>query len=638
MLKLFFKLKKKLKEKGFTLVELLAVIVILAIIMLIAIPGVLSVLESARLKTFTEYVDKSAGLAQKQIAEDQMNGSMASQCVIYNIKTDLGLDTTGSFEGWVLVDSNNNNIYITLFNDDYGLAAYHYNDPSLKVGDYMKKKSAFTDEELSIDYLCGNSTCATCAYKDEDGSKIIDNEEFIKRNSAVLVTGGSFNSKIRSLYSASDNFNTSFTNVTSLVKSDTLNEEANKVDISDSSSGYRVWAWAEGDTVYYYSDTPYRIYLNVDCGSMFRKWSKIKTIDFNYLKSPILEYVSYMFTGCSDLESLDLSSLKTSNVKDMTSMFSSCNKLSSLDLSNFDTSKVEDFSSMFGYCSSLVKLDLSSFNTSNCKKMWRMFYYCSKLEEVDLSSFDTSKVTSMQGLFFDCHALKKLDLSNFDTGRVKVMLCMFSGCNSLSELNISSFNTSSATDISRMFESCYNLTSLDLSHFNTSNVTNMYAMFSNCYKLSSLDVSNFDTSKVTNMVLMFSSCTKLTSLDLSSFYTPMLSNMTRIFEHCTSLVSLDISHFKTTNVTIMDSAFSFCSSLTVLDISSFDTSNVYDMRALFANCEKLEIIYVSNKWDISAVSMSNNMFTGSGKLPNFDGTSDSSKAYAGDGGYLTLKA
>ena len=62
-------------KKGFTLVELLAVIVILAIIMLIAIPAVLSTLESARRKTFYEYADKSVGVAEKQFAEDQINGS-----------------------------------------------------------------------------------------------------------------------------------------------------------------------------------------------------------------------------------------------------------------------------------------------------------------------------------------------------------------------------------------------------------------------------------------------------------------------------------------------------------------------------------------------------------------------------------
>ena len=45
-------MKKKLKKKGFTLVEVLAVIVILGIIMIISIPSVFSTLETARKKDF----------------------------------------------------------------------------------------------------------------------------------------------------------------------------------------------------------------------------------------------------------------------------------------------------------------------------------------------------------------------------------------------------------------------------------------------------------------------------------------------------------------------------------------------------------------------------------------------------------
>ena len=238
MLKTYLKLKRYLNNKGFTLVELLAVIVVLAIIMLIAIPAVLSVLESARIKTFIEYIDKSAGLAQKQLAEDQMNGNMASACVIYNIKTDLGLSNTGSFEGWVLIDSNN--IYITLFNDDYGLAAYHYNDPSLKVEDYIKKKSAFEDDQLSIDYLCGNSTCSTCIYKDEDGSKIVDNEEFIKKNSALLDTGPRVREiLIREFYS-----------LKKFKKAETMPENlTDRYLISSNDSNYPIWVWRDGEYI-----------------------------------------------------------------------------------------------------------------------------------------------------------------------------------------------------------------------------------------------------------------------------------------------------------------------------------------------------------------------------------------------------
>ena len=93
MFKIFLKIKKKLISKGFTLVELLAVIVILAIIMLIAIPGVLSVLEYARVKSFTEFVDKSANLAQKQLAEDGMNDVLSQ--ILKEKDSKLGKYTNG---------------------------------------------------------------------------------------------------------------------------------------------------------------------------------------------------------------------------------------------------------------------------------------------------------------------------------------------------------------------------------------------------------------------------------------------------------------------------------------------------------------------------------------------------------------
>lgn len=46
------------KKNGFTLVELLAVIVILAIIMIIAIPTVLETMASARRSSFAIYIEK----------------------------------------------------------------------------------------------------------------------------------------------------------------------------------------------------------------------------------------------------------------------------------------------------------------------------------------------------------------------------------------------------------------------------------------------------------------------------------------------------------------------------------------------------------------------------------------------------
>ena len=115
----------KKTNKGFTLVELLAVIVILAIIMIIAIPAVLQTMQSARQKTFKEYVTKVYTAAQNSYLSDSTLGDGTSggkglkpirvkdtpasgtavtrDCTGYNVADGLGLSSVGTYTGAVLV-------------------------------------------------------------------------------------------------------------------------------------------------------------------------------------------------------------------------------------------------------------------------------------------------------------------------------------------------------------------------------------------------------------------------------------------------------------------------------------------------------------------------------------------------------
>ena len=54
------------KKKGFTLVELLAVIVILAIILVIAVPKVMSIIEDAKMGTLESTAKMIASQVEKQ--------------------------------------------------------------------------------------------------------------------------------------------------------------------------------------------------------------------------------------------------------------------------------------------------------------------------------------------------------------------------------------------------------------------------------------------------------------------------------------------------------------------------------------------------------------------------------------------
>jgi prepilin-type N-terminal cleavage/methylation domain-containing protein len=104
------KLKELLsKIKGFTLVELLAVIVILAIIMVIAIPSVVNTSKSASKKSFLEFARKVSQEAERKYTEATTFGGLDLDLeneltfVVYTIEKDLGLKNVGDYKGIVMV-------------------------------------------------------------------------------------------------------------------------------------------------------------------------------------------------------------------------------------------------------------------------------------------------------------------------------------------------------------------------------------------------------------------------------------------------------------------------------------------------------------------------------------------------------
>ena len=169
-------------EKGFTLVELLAVIVILAIIMLIAIPAVLSTLEVARRKAFIEYTDKVANLAeQKTLSTELLLETSSNECTIYDITKDLDLSSTGDYKGYILVKKTNTGkeYIITMWDDNLMLRPYNYtnkinhSNESMELSDAIEKYSLSSKEELSISNLCGYGCkeCTTISNEVVSGTK-----------------------------------------------------------------------------------------------------------------------------------------------------------------------------------------------------------------------------------------------------------------------------------------------------------------------------------------------------------------------------------------------------------------------------------------------------------------------------------
>lgn len=124
----------KSNKNGFTLVELLAVIVILALIMIIAIPSVMTVVNNARRQSFYLYAEsiQSKALAkyQQDIGGLDAVGANIENCTVYDIKKDLDIRNTGEYTGYVKIGrapiATGNENHSILLSDTKGIKSAKY--------------------------------------------------------------------------------------------------------------------------------------------------------------------------------------------------------------------------------------------------------------------------------------------------------------------------------------------------------------------------------------------------------------------------------------------------------------------------------------------------------------------------------
>lgn len=96
----------KKNKKGFTLVELLAVIVVLAIIMIIAVPNVLDAMENARKSAFVTYGQRIIETAQTKYSTKLLfNGATSSLDGCYSIGNIMG-SSTGNYSGYIEISTS----------------------------------------------------------------------------------------------------------------------------------------------------------------------------------------------------------------------------------------------------------------------------------------------------------------------------------------------------------------------------------------------------------------------------------------------------------------------------------------------------------------------------------------------------
>ena len=159
------------KKNGFTLVELLAVIVVLAIIMIIAIPSVLDVMNSARKSSFVLYVDKVVTAVQTQYMYDANGGQITGAgYYVYDITQDLNLTSSGSYKGYVVVDAQNVDdvqYIVSLYDNNYQLLNYNVSTQQMPTVDTATLLS-YSAEDVA--QLASNAVKACEAWASENAT------------------------------------------------------------------------------------------------------------------------------------------------------------------------------------------------------------------------------------------------------------------------------------------------------------------------------------------------------------------------------------------------------------------------------------------------------------------------------------
>ena len=161
----------KKNKNGFTLVELLVVIVVLALIMIITIPAVLDIMEDARKNAFVLYCQKVVKDTQTQYVYDSNIGNAGGAGLyVYDITSDLGYSSTGNYRGYVVVDatsSSGTKYILNLYDNNYAIANWNVNDNGDPTTSNLQNYSASLNSQYfkSPVTACRNATTNSSSYQ-----------------------------------------------------------------------------------------------------------------------------------------------------------------------------------------------------------------------------------------------------------------------------------------------------------------------------------------------------------------------------------------------------------------------------------------------------------------------------------------
>lgn len=396
-----------MRKKGFTLVELLAVIVILAIIALISTPIILGVIEKARKHAFEDSGYGIVEAIKNYYIEDMQDGTVDYKT--WTFPEAEGLKFEGMRPSGGNARLNGDGTIELAFHDNSFCATKGSGEDKITVTKYVEGKC-----ELEASYMKKNFMEGSTKNKHQ-----ISKIEFASTRN---------------------------------VPKDAIESW----DVSAEGDG-SVFAWLQEDKEGYYKLTiggNGEVYAPENSSELFDDFHNVEEMNLENLNTSQVTNMSQMFDNCYNLTKLDVSSFDTSKVERMQEMFNQCTNLTSLHLGNLNTSRVWNMMKMFRSCRSLISLDLSGLDTSGVMYMDSMFEGCSKLTHLNLSNLNTSRLHNTSMMFYDCQSLTNLDLSSFNTPELEDSSSMFYRCSNLKMLDLSNFDTSQITRMYSMFSHC----------------------------------------------------------------------------------------------------------------------------------------------------------------------------------------
>ncbi len=595
-------------KKAFTLIELLAVLIVLSILLAIIIPITNNVINNSRESAYEEQIDTLLNQALRYATEnklgyennnyktivfndlieygimneipiDPLTGDKLKGCIVYAWK-----DEINQYEFKYEEDCNPNDdnelhkVTIELIHED------KWYDQQITVGintngnnyKYCISNTNCTPDKSGTINLTQDGIHTVCAiansgekesekvcqeYKIDQQTPTIQAKEkniLLQKNTSTEIkdyfeyTFGISGGNVTCNYNNTNQLNNGLTTVTCEAKSNNGLTSTDTINITITEPNYMISGEEFQTKISTYRDT-------------------IKEVNFLSYKTGKYDTATIKWDFSLNNNEVVVGYIEEIDGKQILNIEANGKILAHEKLGGPCTTYQSQYKSLFCKFTTVESINFNnSLDTSNVTDMSYLFQNNTKLNNLNMLSIDTNNVTTMSNMFNAAYAITNLDLSNFDTSKVTNMTNMFGSMIGLLELNITSFNTSNVTNMNYMFTNVAKIKTLDVSSFNTEKVTTMTQMFGYTYSLESLDLSNFNTSNVKSMAVMFAS---------------------------TTAQSLNLTSFDTTKVTTMSRMFNYNSKLETIDLSSFDTTSVTDVTKMFTQSNKITTAYAKTQID-----------------------------------------